>query len=58
MKDNSNDAKMFGKYVKHWGELKGFALALEAGKRSKLSSKKVNKSDGLWTLVAKLFSGS
>ena len=32
MKDNPNDAKMFGKYVKHWGELKGFALSLEAGK--------------------------
>ena len=29
MKDNSNDAKMFGKYVKYWGELKGFALALK-----------------------------
>ena len=35
MKDNSNDAKMFGKYVKHWGELKGFALALEAGKQDR-----------------------
>ena len=37
MKDNSNDAKMFGKYVKHWGELKGFALALEAGKTDRSS---------------------
>ena len=35
MKDNTNDAKMFGKYVKHWGELKGFALALEAGKQDR-----------------------
>ena len=37
MKDNSNDTKMFGKYVKHWGELKGFALALEAGKTDRSS---------------------
>ena len=35
MKDNTDDAKMFGKYVKHWGELKGFALALEAGKQDR-----------------------
>jgi hypothetical protein len=41
MKENTDDAKMFGKYVKHWGELKGFALALEAGKndRSALANK-------------------
>ena len=41
MKENTDDAKMFGKYVKHWGELKGFALALEAGKadRSAISNK-------------------
>ena len=32
MKENTDDAKMVGKYVKHWGELKGFALALEVGK--------------------------
>jgi hypothetical protein len=41
MKENTDDAKMFGKYVKHWGELKGFALALEAGKndRSAIANK-------------------
>ncbi len=31
MKSNGDTAKDFGKYVKHWGELKGFAMALEAG---------------------------
>ena len=35
MKDNTSDAKMFGKYVKHWGELKGFALSLEVGKQDR-----------------------
>ena len=35
MKDNTQEAKVFGKYVKHWGELKGFALALEAGKQDR-----------------------
>ena len=41
MKENTDDAKMLGKYVKHWGELKGFALALEAGKadRSAIANK-------------------
>ena len=45
MKENTDDAKMFGKYVKHWGELKGFALALEAGKNDR--SALVNKLTGL-----------
>jgi hypothetical protein len=35
MKENATDTKLFGKYVKHWGELKGFALALEAGKEDR-----------------------
>ena len=29
---NSNTDKQFAKYGKHWGELKGFALALQTGK--------------------------
>ena len=45
MKENTDDAKMFGKYVKHWGELKGFALALEAGKNDR--SAIANKLTGL-----------
>ena len=45
MKENPDNAKMFGKYVKHWGELKGFALALEAGKAD--SSAIANKLTGL-----------
>ena len=31
---NGETGKAFRTYVKHWGELKGFALALEAGKRN------------------------
>ena len=34
LKANSGDAKAYRKYVKHWGELKGFALSLHAGKFS------------------------
>ena len=29
---NQTDAKAMGNYVKHWGELKGFSLALQAGR--------------------------
>ena len=32
MASNSNTDKQFAKYGKHWGELKGFALALQTGK--------------------------
>ena len=32
MKDNAKDAKMFGKYVKHWGELKGLRWLLKQEK--------------------------
>jgi len=34
MEANGDTAKQFGKYVKHWGELKGFALALQTGKNN------------------------
>ena len=29
---NGNSDKVFRKYAKHWGELKGFAMALQTGK--------------------------
>jgi hypothetical protein len=29
-----NTSKYLGKYIKHWGELKGFSLALQTGKRN------------------------
>ena len=32
MASNGNTDKQFSKYGKHWGELKGFALALQTGK--------------------------
>ncbi|MCE2493156.1 MAG: DUF4856 domain-containing protein [Alphaproteobacteria bacterium] len=31
---NGDPSKQFRKYVKHWGELKGFALALQSGKNN------------------------
>ena len=31
---NGDPARQFRKYVKHWGELKGFALALQSGKNN------------------------
>ena len=34
LKANSGDAKAYRAYVKHWGELKGFALSLHTGKFS------------------------
>ena len=34
LKANSGDAKAYRTYVKHWGELKGFALSLHTGKFS------------------------
>ena len=34
LKANSGDAKAYRNYVKHWGELKGFALSLHTGKFS------------------------
>jgi len=34
MDSNGETAKQFSKYVKHWGELKGFALALQTGKNN------------------------
>ncbi|MGI1669116.1 MAG: DUF4856 domain-containing protein [Neptuniibacter sp.] len=32
IESNGDAAKAFRKYAKHWGEMKGFALALQAGK--------------------------
>ena len=32
MRKNADTKKAFSKYAKHWGEAKGFALALEAGR--------------------------
>ena len=32
MDANGNTSKMNGTYIKHWGELKGFSLALQTGK--------------------------
>jgi hypothetical protein len=32
IESNGDAAKVFRKYAKHWGELKGFALALQTGK--------------------------
>lgn len=32
LKANSGDAKAYRAYIKHWGELKGFALSLHTGK--------------------------
>jgi hypothetical protein len=34
LRANSGDAKAYRTYVKHWGELKGFALSLHTGKFS------------------------
>ena len=34
LKANAGDAKAYRAYVKHWGELKGFALSLHTGKFS------------------------
>lgn len=34
LKANAGDAKAYRAYVKHWGELKGFALSLHTGKLS------------------------
>ena len=34
LKTNSGDVKAYRNYVKHWGELKGFALSLHTGKFS------------------------
>ena len=34
LKANSGDAKAYRAYIKHWGELKGFALSLHTGKFS------------------------
>ncbi len=31
---NGDTAKVYGDYVKHWGELKGFTLALQTGKEN------------------------
>ncbi len=31
---NGDTSKLLGAYVKHWGELKGFSLALQTGKRN------------------------
>ncbi|UUX51090.1 DUF4856 domain-containing protein [Nisaea acidiphila] len=32
MEANGDTTKVYGNYVKHWGELKGFSLALQTGK--------------------------
>jgi hypothetical protein len=32
IKANPNDAKAVKKYIKHWGELKGFSLAMQTGR--------------------------
>ena len=34
MESNGDPSKQFRKYAKHWGELKGFALALQSGKNN------------------------
>ncbi|PIE25291.1 MAG: DUF4856 domain-containing protein [Neptuniibacter caesariensis] len=34
IENNGDASKAFRKYAKHWGELKGFALALQAGKNN------------------------
>ena len=34
MESNGDTTKMFATYGKHWGELKGFALALQCGKNN------------------------
>lgn len=33
-KDDADKAKIYRAYVKHWGELKGFAMALQTGKNN------------------------
>ncbi len=34
MEANGDTAKVYKKYIKHWGELKGFSLALQTGKHN------------------------
>ena len=34
IKANPSDSKLLGKYIKHWGELKGFALAMQTGRKN------------------------
>ena len=34
MESNGDTTKAFATYAKHWGELKGFALALQTGKNN------------------------
>ena len=34
IKANPSDAKAVSKYIKHWGELKGFSLAMQTGRKN------------------------
>ena len=34
IKGNPSDATAIGKYIKHWGELKGFSLAMQTGRKN------------------------
>ena len=34
IKANPSDAKVLAKYIKHWGELKGFSLAMQTGRKN------------------------
>jgi len=55
IESNGDTSKALGKYIKHWGELKGFSLALQTGK-SDLgeTAKKMNRLIGFGPLMPNL----
>ena len=55
IESNGDTSKALGKYIKHWGELKGFSLALQTGKTDLgETAKKMNRLIGFGPLMPNL----